>query len=113
MALPFLRGAVVVVASPGAYSGKPRPAVVLQATRWCEKHPSLTLCPITSTLVEAPLIRIPVLPSAANGLRKPSQLMVDRLFTVPTASIGAVVGQLAEATMAEVEQAVRGWLDLG
>ena len=30
------RGTVVTVASPGAYSGKPRPAVVVQADRWLQ-----------------------------------------------------------------------------
>lgn len=44
------RGSVVTVASPGVYSGKPRPAVVVQANRWLQAHPSVTLCPLTSTL---------------------------------------------------------------
>ena len=52
------RGTLVTVASPGAYSGKPRPAVVVQADRWLQAHPSVTLCPLTSTLMEAPLVRI-------------------------------------------------------
>ena len=33
------RGTVVTVASPGVYSGKPRPAVVVQADRWLQAHP--------------------------------------------------------------------------
>jgi mRNA interferase MazF len=53
---------LVTVASPGAYSGKPRPAVVVQADRWLQAHPSVTLCPLTSTLMEASLVRIPVAP---------------------------------------------------
>ena len=56
------RGTLVTVASPGAYSGKPRPAVVVQADRWLQAHPSVTLCPLTSTLMEASLVRIPVAP---------------------------------------------------
>ena len=32
------RGTVVTVASPGVYSGKPRPAVVVQADRWLELY---------------------------------------------------------------------------
>jgi mRNA interferase MazF len=88
------RGTVVTVASAGVYSGKPRPAVVVQAERWLQAHPSVTLCPLTSSVVEAPLVRIAVAPSPRNGLRKPSQLMVDRLFSVPIQALGAVVGQL-------------------
>ena len=106
------RGTVVTVASPGTYSGKPRPAVVVQADRWLQAHPSVTLCPLTSTLMEAPLVRIPVDPSPRNGLRKPSQLMVDKLFTVPIEAVGDVVGQLEPQAVIELDLALRGWLEL-
>ena len=106
------RGQVITVASPGAYSGKPRPAVVVQANRWLGAHPSITLCPLTSTLIEAPLVRIIVEPSAMNGLRKRSQLMVDKLFTVPTGDIGSSIGRLETTVMAELDLALRDWLGL-
>ena len=111
-ALVLLRGLIVTAASSGVYSGKPRPAVVVQANRWLQCHPSVTLCPLTSTLLDAPLVRIPVHPSGTNGLLKPSQLMADKLFTVPTAAIGAVVGQLEAADLAELDLALRSWLKL-
>jgi len=106
------RGLVVTVASPGVYSGKPRPAVVVQANRWLERHPSIKLCPITSTLFDAPLARIPVAPSRGNGLRKRSQLMADKLFTLPAAAIGSMVGRLEASVMAELNLALRDWFDL-
>lgn len=106
------RGTVVTVASAGVYSGKPRPAVVVQAERWLQAHPSVTLCPLTSTLRQAPLVRIAVEPSPRNGLRKRSQLMVDRLFTVPVQALGAVVGQLETDVMGDLDLALRGWLEL-
>ena len=106
------RGTVLTVASPGVYAGKPRPAVVVQADRWLQAHPSVTLCPLTSTVVAAPLVRIAVAPSPRNGLRKPSQLMVDKLFSVPIQALGAVVGQLEPQVLIELDLALRGWLDL-
>jgi len=106
------RGTVVTVATPGVYSGKPRPAVVVQADRWLQAHPSVTLCPLTSTLRQAPLVRITVGPSPRNGLRKPSQLMVDKLFTVPLQAVGEVVGQLEPDVLTELDLALRGWLEL-
>ena len=112
-ALVLLRGLIVTAASSGVYSCKPKPAVVVQANRWLQGHPSVTLCPLTSTLLDAPLVRIPVHPSGSNGLLKPSQLMADKLFTVPTAAIGAVVGQLEAADLAELDLALRSWLELG
>lgn len=106
------RGTVVTLASPGAYSGKPRPAVVVQADRWLQAHPSVTLCPLTSTIRQAPLVRIAVEPSPRNGLRKPSQLMADKLFTVPLAALGEVVGQLEPDVLVDLDLALRGWLEL-
>jgi len=106
------RGTVVTLASPGVYSGKPRPAVVVQADRWLQAHPSVTLCPLTSTLRQAPLVRIAVDPSSRNGLRKPSQLMVDKLFTVPIQAVGEVVGQLEPDLLTDLDLALRGWLEL-
>ena len=106
------RGTVVTVASSGVYSGKPRPAVVVQADRWLQAHPSVTLCPLTSTLRQAPLLRIAVDPSSRNGLRKPSQLMVDKLFAVPIQALGEVMGQLEPDVLDDLDLALRGWLEL-
>jgi len=106
------RGSVVTVASPGVYCGKPRPAVVVQADRWLQAHPSVTLCPLTSTLRQAALVRIAVEPSGRNGLHKPSQLMVDKLFTVPADAVGEVVGQLEPQVLVDLDLALRGWLEL-
>ena len=111
-AVVLQRGLIVTVAATGAYSGKPRPAVVVQANRWLQGHPSVTLCPLTSTLLDAPLVRIPVSPNPRNGLKKASQLMADKLFTVPTTSIGAVVGVLDPKRLSSLDLALRAWLDL-
>ena len=57
-------------------------------------------------------MRIAVAPSPRNGLRKPSQLMVDKLFSVPIQALGAVVGQLEPQVLIELDLALRDWLDL-
>ena len=57
-------------------------------------------------------MRIAVEPSARNGLRKPSQLMVDKLFTVPVQAVGEVVGQLEPQVLVDLDLALRGWLEL-
>ena len=112
MSAALRRGTVVTVASPGVYSAKPRPAVVVQADRWLQAHSSVTLCPLTSTLRQAPLVRIAMEPSPRNGLRMPSQLMVDKLFTVPLQAVGEVVGQLEPQELVDLDLALRGWLEL-
>ena len=86
--------------------------MVVQADRWLERHPSITLCPLTSTLIDAPLVRIPVAPSPGNGLRKLSQLITNKLFSVPATGIGSMVGRLETSAMADLDLALRDWLDL-
>src|SRR5437868_3134847 len=69
------RGDLVVVALQGDY-GKPRPALVVQSDLF-DEHPSLTIAPVTSTIADAPLFRVTIEPTATNGLRAVSQIMVD------------------------------------
>jgi mRNA interferase MazF len=63
MTVAIQRELIVTIATSGVYSGKPRPAVVVLANHWLQGHPSVTLCPLTSTLLEVVLVRISVNPS--------------------------------------------------
>lgn len=103
------RGDVVVVALPGDY-GKPRPALIVQADLFNETHPSVTAVPLTSTLVDAPPFRLTAEPSPGNGLRTLSQLMVDKVTTVPRARITRTVGRLEDDLMVRVGRALLLWL---
>jgi mRNA interferase MazF len=60
----------VVVALQGD-SGKPRPAVVVQAD-WFDALSTVVVLPLTSLRQEAAILRIDVTPSERNGLRLPS-----------------------------------------
>jgi mRNA interferase MazF len=105
------RGEVVTVALPGDY-GKPRPAVVVQADLFNETHASVTVAPVTSTLVNAPLFRLAVEPSARNGLRALSQVMVDKLTTVRRERIGSSIGELEPELLTRVNRALALWLGI-
>jgi mRNA interferase MazF len=105
------RGELVTVALPGDY-GKPRPAVVVQADLFNETHASVTVAPVTSTLVNAPLFRLAVEPSAQNGLRALSQVIVDKLTSVRRERIGATIGALEPDTLARVNRALALWLGI-
>ena len=107
------RGEIFSVSAPGDY-GKPRPALVLQTDALNDlKIPSLVVCPMTSTLVDAPLIRISVNPSRENGLKKESQLMVDKIQAVSRARVGERVGKMDSKTMKRINQSLAFVLGLG
>jgi mRNA interferase MazF len=67
---------------------------------------SVTLCLVTSTLLDAPVFRITVDPSPENGLRRISQIQVDKIMTMPRARVGRVIGRLDDATMLRVNRAL-------
>jgi mRNA interferase MazF len=98
------RGDLVTVVLPKAY-GKPRPAVVIQSD-FFDEHPSVTILPITSELRKTPLFRVTVKPSLENGLRQPSQVMVDKAHTVPREKIGAAFGRLEQDAILAVNRAL-------
>jgi mRNA interferase MazF len=102
------RGDVVTVALRGDY-GKPRPALVIQSDLF-DFHPSVTVLPVTGELRDAPLFRILVEPSTANGLRKPSQVMVDKAQTIPRDKVGDIVGRLSDEDLLAVNRALAVFL---
>ena len=106
------RGAIVVVAARGAYTGKPRPALVVQSDLFNPTHQSVTICPITSDCVDAPLFRIPLPPGERTGLRIFSQIMVDKIVSVPRSAIAAEIGKCDTTELEAAEDALRHWLGL-
>lgn len=106
------RGDVVVVATRGAYTSKPRPAVVVQADAFNATHASITICPVTSDVVDAPLFRVPLPATRRTGLDMPSQVMVDKVVSVPRQAVGRVIGRLDAAELRTVSRALRDWLGL-
>lgn len=105
------RGDLVTVALSGDY-GKPRPAVVIQSDLFGATD-SATVLPITSHLTETPsMLRIDVDPNAANGLRKPSQIMVDKIAGVPRRKLSAPFGRLDQEAMIEVSRTLALFLGI-
>jgi len=75
-------------------------------------HASVTVLPITSTLVAAPLLRISVLPTTENGLQKPSQIMIDKAITIKRDKIGQTIGRIDSNTLVEVERCLAVFLGI-
>ena len=104
------RGDFVTIATQGDF-GKPRPVLVIQADQFRE-HATLTILPVTSTLVAAPLLRITVQPDAENGLNTPSQVMVDKAITVKREKVGTPFGRIRADTMIEIERCLAVFLGI-
>lgn len=106
----MMRGDLVTIAMQGDFD-KPRPALVIQASQFSE-HTSVTVLPITSTMVAAPLLRVTVQPGAENGLEVPSQIMVDKAMTVKRNKVGAAFGHVDADTLVQVERCLAVFLGI-
>jgi mRNA interferase MazF len=105
------RSEIWIVAGGSDYAGKPRPAVILQDDTF-EATASITVCPFTTHLVDAPLIRIAVDPTRQNGLAVVSHVMVDKITTVAKSKLQKRVGKLADEDMIRLSRAALVFLGL-
>jgi mRNA interferase MazF len=91
------RGDLVVVSAAGDY-GKPRPAIIIQSDL-LNKSDSVLVALLTSTLADTPLFRLSVEPTLENGLKLPSQIMVDKIIAYPREKCGPVIGSIDRVTL--------------
>jgi len=99
------RGEIWSVAARGTYTGKPRPAVIIQDDRF-DATASVTICALTTDPTEAPLFRLPLEPDQLNGLDRSSSLLVDKLTTVPRTSLGEQLGRLRDEDIIRLDRAI-------
>jgi len=105
------RGDIVLCVAPGAY-GKSRPAVVVQTDYANQTQRSIVVCPLTSSLQEAPLFRIRVMPSEETGIKKESQVMVDKIVALRREKLAHIIGRVDEDTVVRINRSIAFWLGL-
>jgi mRNA interferase MazF len=99
------RGEIWTVAGGGDYTGKPRPAVIIQDDRF-DVTDSVTICLFTTDPTEAPFLRVLIEPSPLNGLDEPSRIMVDKITTVRRSRLGTCLGRLNDEDVVRLNRAV-------
>lgn len=105
------RGEVWTVSGGSQYTGKPRPALVVQEDRFAETA-FLTVCGFTTDTTQAPLIRLEIEPTARNGLKSTCRIMVDKITTVSKARLGKRVGRLDDEDLVRLNRALVVFLGL-
>lgn len=98
------RGDLVTVALPGDF-GKPRPALVIQSDQFADTA-TVSVLLLSSTLVDAPLVRLNIEPNSINSLRKTSQVMIDKIMTVKRDKLGEPFGHLDDESMVAINRAL-------
>jgi len=105
------RGEIWTVAGGSDYTGKPRPAAIVQDDSF-DATSSVTICAFTTDPTEAALFRIPIQPTEQNRLRSPCSLMVDKLTTIPKRKVGDYVGRLDDEDVVRLNRAILVFLGL-
>jgi mRNA interferase MazF len=105
------RGEIWTASAGGGYAGRPRPVVIVQDDRF-DATASVTLCAVTTDPTDAPLLRLLIEPSEANGLHAPSRIMVDQVTTVAKDKLGQRVGRLADEDLVRLNRALLLFLGL-
>jgi mRNA interferase MazF len=107
----LIRGDLTTVAVAGDH-GKPRPAVVVQADALARSGTFL-VCLLSSDVEKSAPYRLLLHPTPGNGLLKSSLVQADKIYPIPVAKCGKVIGQLAEAEIAELNTHLTFVLGLG
>ncbi len=105
------RGSLILAALPGDI-GKVRPALVVQANAYPDTS-AVVLLPLTSDIDDPPGPRVDIAPSAVNGLRIPSRVMVDKIGIVRRVKIGVEIGRLSKEEMTKIDRALTLFLGIG
>lgn len=105
-----MRRGEIWTAEGGGHAGKPRPSLIVQADEYALN--SVAICGFTSDPAIADSMRIPVQPSATNGLMQPSSIMIDKIVTVTRTNIVTHIGVLEEVTLRSVDRALLLFLGL-
>lgn len=105
------RGEIWTIAGGPDYAGKPRPAIILQSDQF-DLTPSITVCLLTSTRVHNVHARFTVAPSETNGLEIHSDVMIDKISTIPKTKVGRRIGQLDPSDLSLLNQRVAIFLGL-
>lgn len=101
------RGDIVLGDGPGDYSSKRRPFLIFQSDIFNETHASFSVCPITSFLTGAGLFRLPLTPSAENGLERESEIEIDKVQTLRRTRLREKIGELPTVQMEAASDALR------
>jgi len=107
-----VRRGEIWTAAGGVYASKPRPSSSIQDDHFSETD-SITVLPMTTTALDAPLLRITVDPTSANGLAQPSHIMIDKVTTTKRSSVQKRLGTLAATDLVRVERSLLVFLRIG
>ena len=105
------RGELWTASAGQGYAGKPRPVLIVQDDRF-DATDSITFCPLTTSVADIPLLRIPLQPNKTNGLTAPGKIMIDKITTVHRSKLGQHIGKVSTTEMLQLERGLLVYLGM-
>lgn len=99
------------MAGGSGYIGRPRPVLIIQDDRY-DATDSVTICPLTSTELSAPLFLVAMPTGDHTDLATASFVMVDKITTVSRSKVGSQVGRASDEQLVAVDRAIVVFLGL-
>ena len=97
--------------SGGVYAAKPRPAFIVLDDLFSETD-SVVVIPLTTTVTDTPISRVAVPNDETTKIADPSFAMIDKITTVRRSNLGARIGRVPSALMADIERSLMVFLGL-
>jgi len=106
------RGTIYRMAERGAYTGKPRPVIVMQNPN--VRMDSVIVIPLTSNDAQGAPIRIEIDPNAENGLDRRSFAMCDKIQAIRwDRLVEPPIGRLPDELLRQIQDTVYDLIDEG
>lgn len=99
------RGGIYTAAARGAYAGKPRPVLIIQDDRLDATASARSYLFMTGD-VEAPLLLNADRADASHRRSTVSSLMIEKVTTVPRASLTHHIGRLSKSDLVKADRAL-------
>jgi mRNA interferase MazF len=96
----------IVLAVVSSELGRPRPGVIVQADEFNKDLSTIFVCPISSDVQEALLLRPIIEVEPPNGLRLRSQIMTDKMVALRRDRVRRVIGRIGSDTSLKLDRAL-------
>ncbi|MFZ1425878.1 MAG: type II toxin-antitoxin system PemK/MazF family toxin [Geminicoccaceae bacterium] len=109
------RGDVVLVRARHGepYQAVGRPALVVQSGEIdADAYDSVVVCLITGSSTRGGICRVEIAASSTAGLKRPSEILVEKIAAIPLAQVGPSIGKADTGTLQQVDRALVLLLDL-
>jgi mRNA interferase MazF len=92
--------------------GKVRPAIIMQNTDLITTTSTIIACPLTTQINENILNRPIIYADKKSGIKKTSQIMVDKICSIKITRIKSIIGKISKSDLALLNNSIKQWIDV-